>query len=56
MKISALALVALLGMLGVALGYNYGYGYMPYQGGAGGGNDNTLCKFNTVIYFFMTSL
>lgn len=45
MKLSVLAMVALMGMLGVALGYGYGYSYTPYYGaGAGQGNDSWLCK------------
>ncbi|KAH3810119.1 hypothetical protein DPMN_138505 [Dreissena polymorpha] len=50
MKVSILAVVALLGALGCVLGMGYGagYGYVPvYQGasrGSGGFGDSGLCK------------
>lgn len=48
MKISAIALVAIMGMLGVALGMGYGYSgysYVPYYGGATqGAGDGSICK------------
>lgn len=52
MKVTALALLALFGAIGAALGMGYGYGgytYVPaynYGAGAGAGiNDGSFCKF-----------
>ncbi|KAH3806627.1 hypothetical protein DPMN_134950 [Dreissena polymorpha] len=50
MKVSILAVVALLGALGCVLGMGYGagYGYVPYYAGANRGSsgfgDSGLCK------------
>jgi hypothetical protein len=57
MKITALALVALFGVLGVTLGMGYGgYQYVPVHPGAGGAgyNDNTFCKSFFFLFLFFT--